>query len=140
MSTPLFFRKQDVENKPVIDSSGKSIGTGLDIAFSLDGRLGLVVKTPKGSEIEIPMNRVIGVTDYIVLSPEGPSSSQVVQVQHTEPLTPTQPLVSSNTQQQTCSSCGMSLKPGAKFCTSCGFRTSSDSTSSSPFSKLRRKT
>jgi len=109
MSTGTFIRRQDVENKAVLDTLGKSIGTGQDIAFSLDGKLALVVKTKKGDDVEIPMTRVAAVADYIVLTAEVSAPTQT----HTS---------------QTCPNCGMPLKPGAKFCTSCGMREVSPAT------------
>jgi len=119
-ATP-FYRKQDVENKTVLDTSGKSIGMAQDMAFSIEGKLALVVKPSNGEDIEIPMTRVIGVSDFIVVTPEDSASTQSTQPSRNQ--VSTTPPVSS--VPQICSSCGMSLKPGAKFCTGCGVRLSS---------------
>jgi len=117
MPTSEFIRKQDVENKAVLDTMGKAIGTGQDLAFSLDGKLALVVRTPKGEDIEIPMTRIVAVADYIVLNPEqkSPKTAQL-----TQPVLSPQATVTH--VQETCANCGMPLKPGAKFCTHCGTR------------------
>lgn len=110
MTVP-FFTKKDVENKIVVDVSGKSAGTGRDIAFSLDGRLALVVAGKNGKEIQIPMSRVMGVTEYIVISPE----EGAIQTPHVQPQPQTQTQAA-----RTCANCGTPLKAGAKFCAKCG--------------------
>ncbi len=118
-ATP-FYRREDVENKPVLDTSGKGIGTGQDLAFSLDGKLAIVVKTPKGEDIEIPMTRIVGVADYIVLTPETLTQAKQPSLQ---------PQGSAPTNvQETCPNCGMPLKSGVKFCTHCGIRESATAT------------
>lgn len=111
MTAP-FFTKKDVENKIVVDVSGKSAGTGRDIAFSLDGRLALVVAGKNGKEIQIPMSRVMGVTEYIIISPEE-ATTKPIQTPHTQPQTQTQ-------AARICANCGTPLKAGARFCEKCG--------------------
>ncbi|HKM76015.1 MAG TPA: zinc-ribbon domain-containing protein [Candidatus Bathyarchaeia archaeon] len=120
MPTTPFYRKEDVENKTVLDTSGKSIGIAQDMAFSIDGKLALAIKPSKGEVIDIPMTRVIGVSDYIVVTPEVSASTQPVQPSRAQAsTTPVSPV------QQTCPSCGKLLKLGTKFCTGCGVRLSS---------------
>ncbi|MGO9644574.1 MAG: zinc ribbon domain-containing protein [Candidatus Bathyarchaeia archaeon] len=121
MPTTPFYRKEDVENKTVLDTSGKSIGIAQDMAFSIDGKLALAIKPSKGEVIDIPMTRVIGVSDYIVVTPEVLASTQPAQPSRNQ--APTTPPVAP--VQQTCPSCGKLLKPGAKFCTGCGVKLSS---------------
>jgi len=116
-----FYRREDVENKTVLDTSGKSIGIAQDMAFSIDGKLAIAIKPSKGEVIDIPMTRVIGVSDYIVVTPELSASTQSTQPSRNQASTT--PPVSS--PPQTCPSCGKPLKPGAKFCTGCGARLSS---------------
>ena len=109
-----FFRKKDVEKKPVVEATGKSAGTGLDVGFSLDGKLTLVISSPDGKEVEIPMSRVQGVGEYIVLKPE-----ENPELRPDEQASVT-PHSSSIPDAPTCSKCGASIKPEAKFCTVCG--------------------
>ena len=109
-----FFRKKDVEKKPVVEATGKSAGTGLDVGFSLDGKLTLVILNADGKEVEIPMSRVQGVGEYIVLRPE---ENQELRPDEQAPVTPhSSPIPDA----PICSKCGASIKPEAKFCTVCG--------------------
>jgi sporulation protein YlmC with PRC-barrel domain len=104
-----YYTRKDVENKIVVELSGKEAGTAKDLAFSQDGRTALVVGTKEGKEIEIPMSRVLGVMDYIVLSSEEPRTQTTPGIQQQIP----QPLAN-------CPKCNAPFKPGAKFCTKCG--------------------
>ena len=69
-STPKLFRKDEVEGKVVVETSGKSIGKATDIAFSLEGTTALIVKGYDGAEIQVTMDRVTGVGDFIVVRRE----------------------------------------------------------------------
>lgn len=66
-SSPKLFRKDEVEGKVVVETSGRSIGKASDIAFSLEGTMALIVMGYDGAEIQIAMERVTGVGDFIVV-------------------------------------------------------------------------
>jgi sporulation protein YlmC with PRC-barrel domain len=136
MPATTYIRRQDVESKVVLDTSGKSIGTAQDIAFSLDGKLALVVKTKKGEDVEIPVSRIVGVADYIVLTPESSVSTQIGPQSQPSTMTQTSTLTSVD---QNCTRCGMPLKPGAKFCTHCGLQLASRNAGQTASSKSDSK-
>ena len=107
------FRKEEVDGKIVVEASGKALGKAKDIAFGLDGTVALIVLTNDNAEVQVTMDRVMGVGDYIVIRSDRP---QQWVAPPSPPVTapPPAPMVS------VCRNCGAPLKPGAKFCTKCG--------------------
>jgi sporulation protein YlmC with PRC-barrel domain len=104
MSSRLF-RKEEVEGKTVVYSSGWVAGKVKDVVFGLDGTLILVVQKEDGKELRIPMNAILGVADYVV------ARDVVVAV----------PLSSSESgTAAACKFCGTSMPPGIVYCPSCG--------------------
>lgn len=139
------FRKDELVGKVVVEASGKSLGKAKDLAFGLDGTVVLIVEGNESQEVQVSMDRIAGVADYIVVRREGvvpkrpaPGVQQAVPVpsapqaaESTNPLIPPPrtpasaeaPTSSSPTAASTsnsCKSCGAQLRPGAKFCTKCG--------------------
>ncbi len=108
MSSRLF-RKEEVEGKTVIYSSGWVAGKVKDVVFGLDGTLILVVQKEDGKQLRIPMNAVLGVADYVVARDQtgGPGSGEALS--STEPGAIT-----------VCKFCGASIPPGTVYCPSCG--------------------
>ena len=120
LSAPKLFRKDEVDGKVVVEISGKAFGKAKDVAFGLDGTVALIVLTNDNSEVQITMDRVMGVGDYIVIRRDAPQpkpAPAVVPVMAApSPALPVAPVAMANV----CRSCGASLRPGAKFCTKCG--------------------
>ena len=56
------FRKDEVDGKIVVEASGKAFGKAKDIAFGLDGTVALIVVGNDNSEVQITMDRVMGVS------------------------------------------------------------------------------
>ncbi len=129
------FRKDEVDGKVVVEASGKALGKAKDIAFGLDGSVALIVVGNDNSEIQIMMDRVAGVADYIVVRREvkGDPSAQ----RKPQPMAPAAapapaptpapvrvnaeiPTPPAMAAAQVCRNCGASLRAGAKFCTKCG--------------------
>ena len=65
MSSRLF-RKEEVEGKTVVYSSGWVAGKVKDVVFGLDGTLILVVQKEDSKEIRIPVSAILGVADYVI--------------------------------------------------------------------------
>jgi sporulation protein YlmC with PRC-barrel domain len=112
------FRKDEVDGKVVIENSGNAIGKVKDIAFGLNGSVVLIVTGVDSKEVQISMDRIEGVGDYIVVrkdnvQPVVPTVSPSFVVNPTIPPPPTM-------TNWTCRTCGAPLKTGAKFCTKCG--------------------
>ena len=103
----LFLTKRDVENKIVVETSGRELGTAQDIGFSLDGKIALVIVTKDGKESQIPVNRIKGVVDFIVIEPEMSTTHEVTTAAPQTPL-------------GNCPKCQAPLKPGTRFCVKCG--------------------
>jgi sporulation protein YlmC with PRC-barrel domain len=92
------FRKEDVVGKAVIETSGTVRGKVKDIVFDLSGAITLVVEQSDGKEWQVPIARVTGISDHVVVRTD----------------TGTQP------SGTTCKFCGATLTPGRIWCPSCG--------------------
>jgi len=132
------FRKEEVDGKIVVEASGKALGKAKDIAFGLDGSVALIVAGNDNSEIQITMDRVAGVADYIVVRRDRPVAKVEAQSKKAPALAPAArapalapaaaPVARVNpavtpapvAANPVCRNCGAPLKVGAKFCTKCG--------------------
>src|SRR5271154_400792 len=105
MSSVKSFRKEEIANKSVIDSSGKVIGKIKDLTFTLDGAITLIIEKSDGTEVQTPLNKVLGVSDHVIIKedafvvrPTGvPANGMVV-----------------------CRSCGSQAPIGTTWCPGCG--------------------
>lgn len=130
MSSSKLFRKDEVDGKTVVEASGNTFGKAKDIAFGLDGTVALIVLDKNNNEVQVTMDRVLGVGDYVIIKKEKPEprptpspapQPAVVPPPASpapNPVIPPAPPVA--TLGMVCRSCGAALKPGAKFCTKCG--------------------
>jgi sporulation protein YlmC with PRC-barrel domain len=109
MSSRLF-RKEELEGKTVVYSSGWVAGKVKDVVFGLDGTLILVVQKEDGKELRIPMNAILGAADYVVARDQttGAYSSGST----------TGPLESS--AGKVCKFCGTTIPPETVYCPGCG--------------------
>lgn len=136
------FRKDEVAGKIVVEASGKSLGKAKDIAFGLDGSVALIVAGDDNSEVQISMDRVAGVADYIVVRREqaqqapkkppapaptpaaapapAPAPATAIPPPPAARTVPVTPAPAMQPASLTCKSCGAPLRAGAKFCTKCG--------------------
>lgn len=123
MSAPKMFRKDEVAGKIVIEGSGKSLGKAKDIAFALDGSVALIVEGDDNQEIQVAMDRITGVADYIVVRrdrPAAPATAQPPPTGGVNPAIPPPPMAAPGASTVACKACGAPLRAGAKFCTKCG--------------------
>ncbi|MDA4133492.1 MAG: zinc ribbon domain-containing protein, partial [Thaumarchaeota archaeon] len=116
-----------------------SLGKAKDIAFGLDGSVALIVMGNDNSEIQITMDRIVGVADYIVVRRDRPepkaempqkrapapmaaaAAPVVAPVQaRVNPAIPAAPVAVPVAAAPVCKNCGAPLRVGAKFCTKCG--------------------
>jgi sporulation protein YlmC with PRC-barrel domain len=97
------FRKEEIAGKTVIDSSGRNTGKVKDLTFTLDGKITLIVEKTDGSEEQIPLSRVLGVSDNVVVR---------------EQVVPSVPVASPG--MVICRSCGRESPIGTLWCPSCG--------------------
>jgi sporulation protein YlmC with PRC-barrel domain len=120
------FRKDEVDGKIVVEANGKAFGKAKDIAFGLDGTVALIVLTNDNSEVQVAMDRVMGVGDYIVIRRDSPQPKVAPPQPAKKPVVAPAPVPVMASPPPAamaggaCRSCGAPLKPGAKFCTKCG--------------------
>jgi sporulation protein YlmC with PRC-barrel domain len=103
MSSTKAFRKEDITGKIVIYSSGRNTGTVKDLTFTLDGMITLIVEKNDGGEIQIPLSKVMGVADNVIVREESAAKA----------FGPTPGMVA-------CKSCGRESAVGTLWCPSCG--------------------
>jgi sporulation protein YlmC with PRC-barrel domain len=96
------FRKEDVVGKTVIETSGTIRGKVKDVLFDLNGTVTIVVERIDGEDWQVPIRRVTGISDHVVVG--------------SEPTT-TAPPVGLATS---CKFCGASMTPGERWCPRCG--------------------
>lgn len=130
-----FLKQTEVVQKTVVGADGRTIGTVKEVAFSLDGRLGLVVSDDDG-EHTVPLEDVNGIADYVVLKPRedhvtpteaaraaGPDKSNAVPPAgeaRASKAADTRTVPGAATALSQCPKCAKDVKPGARFCGRCG--------------------
>ena len=117
MSSTRSFRKEEIADKTVIDSSGKVIGKVKDLTFTLDSTITLIVERTDGSSLDVPLSKVMGVSDHVVVKqdvlssvPPRPSTSGV-QIPAPSPQAGV---------MLVCKACGTQAPPGTQWCPGCG--------------------
>jgi sporulation protein YlmC with PRC-barrel domain len=116
MSSSKAFRKEEIANKTVIDSSGKVAGKVKDLVFTLDGAITLIVERTDGSEVQIPLNKVMGVSDHVIVKEEAFMARPMVMAAAAGPGNAA-PSVGATV---TCKTCGSQAPAGTTWCPGCG--------------------
>lgn len=106
MASAKSFRKEEIADKTVIDSSGKVIGKVKDLTFTLDSSITLVVQKADGSELMVPLGKVMGVADHVIIKQE-PVAAAVV-------------MATAAPGMLVCKNCGTQAKVGTMWCPGCG--------------------
>jgi len=112
MSSAKTFRKEEITEKSVIDSSGKVAGKVKDITFTLDGDITLIIERPGGSEVPIPLSKVMGVSDHVIVREDAFVVKPMVISAVAAPAATGTMLV--------CKSCGSQAPIGTTWCPGCG--------------------
>lgn len=107
MSSAKAFRKEEIIDKSVIDSSGKVAGKVKDLMFTLDGNITLIIERPGGSEVQIPLSKVMGVSDHVIVREDAFVVKPMVMA-----------AVPGNTV--VCKNCGATAPVGTTWCPGCG--------------------
>lgn len=106
------FHKEELQGKAVIDSSGNVRGKVKDVVFSLDGSVALILEREDGGEARVPMSRVMGISDYVVM--KGESAPDV-------PMAMAPPASFTGAAGAAmCRFCGATIPTGTTWCPSCG--------------------
>jgi len=61
------FRKEDVVGKTVIETTGNVKGKVTDVTFDLNGSITLIVKGADMTESQVPVTRVTGISDHVIV-------------------------------------------------------------------------
>jgi len=116
------FHKEELEGKTVIDSMGNVRGKIKDIIFSLDGSVALIIENMEGSEGRVPLSRVLGISDYVIMrtdaSPE--ASVPAVPTASGPPVAPAAPSYSGFGGPTACKFCGTPIPADSTYCPGCG--------------------
>lgn len=118
MSSTRSFRKEEIAEKTVIDSSGRIIGKVKDLTFTLDGSITLIVERQDGSALHVPLNRVMGVSDHVVIKDDNSTQRSAATG------APTQMTAAGTSAPApgmvACKYCGALAKQGTQWCPGCG--------------------
>jgi sporulation protein YlmC with PRC-barrel domain len=106
MASAKSFHKEEVAGKTVIDSSGKIIGSVKDLTFTLDSSITLIVQKTDGSELMVPLGKVMGVSDHVIIKPDVVAPAAVAMAAAPAMLV--------------CKNCGTQAKQGTMWCPGCG--------------------
>lgn len=96
------FRKEDVVGKTVIETSGSVKGQVTDILFDLEGAITFLVKARDGTESQVKISDVTGISEHVVIRGSGANRA------------------SGTAPGSSCKFCGAAIAQGAQWCLSCG--------------------
>jgi len=108
-----FFKREEVLGKEVIDDEGMKIGTVKDLAFSVDGKIALVVERPNKSEIKFAIESINKIGDVILVKPR---EAKVTEKPRLKPQVGKVRIICPNPN------CRYKNPPGTRFCEKCGIR------------------
>lgn len=112
MAKSRFFRTEEIVGKNVYDLKGKFLGKVVDIGFSNDGRMGLVVDIGEEEAAFFDFAEIAAIGDIVLVA----SKTMTTSTRETSSQASQAP------SSTTCPSCGNPVKPGSIFCTKCGIR------------------
>jgi len=96
------FRKEDVVGKTVIETSGAVKGKVKDVMFDLGGGVTFLVNGADGKESQIPLSKVTGISEHVVVRSE--TATELVESGY----------------GTTCKYCGAPKPADERWCPSCG--------------------
>ena len=96
------FRKEDIVGKTVIETSGAVKGKVKDIVFDLGGGVTFVVQGADGKDVQIPLLKVTGISEHVVVQGEAAPES------------------GASGYGTTCRFCGASKPAEERWCPNCG--------------------
>jgi len=91
-----------VVGKSVIETTGRVKGKVKDLMFELGGNITLIVEGTDGKESQVPISKVTGISDNVVVRSD------------------VEAIPSASALGTTCKFCGKPLTPGQTWCLSCG--------------------
>jgi sporulation protein YlmC with PRC-barrel domain len=96
------FRKEDVVGKTVIETSGAVKGKVKDVVFDLGGGVTFLVQGAEGKDSQIPLTKVTGISEHVVVKGEEPTGQ------------------GPSGYGTTCKFCGAAKPNEERWCPSCG--------------------
>lgn len=109
MSSSRLFHKEEVTGKTVIDSTGQVTGKVKDVMFNLDGAVILLVEKKDGSEMQLPLSKVTGVSEFVVTKSESLPQPRSLS-----------PGSSTGAGVQLCKFCRHEMSSASVYCPNCG--------------------
>ena len=124
LMAPKSFHKEELVGKTVIDSLGNVRGKIKDMIFSLDGNVALIIENLEGGEARVPLNKVLGISDYVVMKTDAaPAEISMSPAPGTAvpymPAAPAGPYAVAGVATA-CKFCGASIPADTTYCPSCG--------------------
>ena len=107
MSSSRLFHKEEVTGKSVIESTGRMIGKVKDVMFSLDGGVILIVEKKDGTEMQVPLSNVVGLSEFVIIRSEGLPDARPLGISPRGEVGPV------------CKFCGHEMSPGNVYCPDC---------------------
>ena len=109
MSSLRLFHKEDVVGKTVIDSAGLTVGKVKDVMFNLNSVVILVVEKKDGTEMQVPLSKIVGLSEFVVTRSESlPQPASLAGASLT------------GMGGYQCKFCGHEMSPANIYCPSCG--------------------
>ena len=105
-----FLKREEIIGRPIITCDARIVGKVSDIAVSVDGKVGISVKSESGEESLIAFDEVSALGDVVLLKSPKAEAKQAIPTSE-EKIAP---------GEKVCPKCGRVNKPEAKFCTGCG--------------------
>lgn len=107
-------KREEVIGKPIITCDARIIGKVSDFVVSVDGKVGISVKSESGEETVVAFDEVSALGDVILLKSPKAEAKQAMPASEEKVLP----------GERACPKCGRLNKPEAKFCTGCGTKLS----------------
>jgi sporulation protein YlmC with PRC-barrel domain len=112
-----FYKREELEGKPVVDQEARIRGKVEDLAITEDGQVGISIKNDDGEERLLKLDEIKKIADVILLTEEVPAEkepepnlSQPESEETTGETTPT----------NICPNCGYENRQSMNFCVKCG--------------------
>jgi sporulation protein YlmC with PRC-barrel domain len=123
-----FYRREELAGRIVYDDKAFRVGEVVDVGYSKDGRVALIVKVEGGEERVIPFTMVREIGDIILLKPTEAEKEKIVEAPPQPQPQPSRPepgkaapvVAQEGEMSKPCPKCGHLNIARAKFCIKCG--------------------
>ena len=117
-----YYTREELKGKPVVNQEAIIVGEVEDLALTVDGKVGISVKSGEGDEFLLRPNDIKKIGDVILLKSEDDEKKS--ESTSSEKQRGLEEISVDSPQKNICSSCGWENEPGTKFCVKCGSKLS----------------